>query len=226
MKLLIVEDQRDIARNLADFFSRDDWQLDFADNGIRAVELALSQYYDVVVLDLMLPGLDGISVCRQIRERASRHVPIIMLTARDATEDKITGFESGADDYLTKPFVMQELRYRCLALSHRHRVSQQHSLELGELVVDRQTRAVVRAGESIQLNQIAFDILLYLAEAYPRVVSRSELVERIWGAEGTDSDALRSHVYQLRQQLDKPFAYNMLRTVHGVGFVLQTEPPA
>ncbi len=226
MKLLIVEDQRDIARNLADFFSDDDWQLDFADNGIRAVELALGQFYDVVVLDLMLPGLDGISVCREIRERASRHVPIIMLTARDTTEDKVSGFQSGADDYLTKPFAMQELRYRCLALSHRHRLSQQHNLELGELVIDRQTRAVVRAGQTIQLNQIAFDILLHLAEAHPRVVSRSELVERIWGEDGTDSDALRSHVYQLRQQLDKPFAFSMLKTVHGVGFVLQSEDAA
>jgi len=225
VKLLIVEDQRDIARNLADFFSDDDWQLDF-DNGIRAVELALGQFYDVVVLDLMLPGLDGISVCREIRERASRHVPIIMLTARDTTEDKVSGFQSGADDYLTKPFAMQELRYRCLALSHRHRLSQQHNLELGELVIDRQTRVVVRAGQTIQLNQIAFDILLHLAEAHPRVVSRSELVERIWGEDGTDSDALRSHVYQLRQQLDKPFAFSMLKTVHGVGFVLQSEDAA
>jgi len=220
MNLLIIEDQPDIARNIADFFAADDWRLDFAYDGSQGLELALDHYYDVVVLDLMLPGLDGISVCEQIRARADRHVPILMLTARDRVEDKIGGFRSGADDYLTKPFSLQELRYRCLALARRHLLSQQHQLQVGDLSINRQTREVRRAGQVITLHQTALEILLCLADAYPRVVSRSELVRKIWGDDATDSDSLRSHVYQLRQQLDKPFPAPLLKTVHGVGFVL------
>lgn len=222
MNLLIVEDQRDIAHNIADFFSNDDWQLDFAYDGKQGLALALGNYYDVIVLDLMLPGISGLRVCEQIREQADRHVPIIMLTARDTTEDKVAGFRIGADDYLTKPFSMQELQYRCLALAKRHLLSQPHELRVGDVSINRQTKVVMRAGKELTLHQKAFEILQHLADAYPRVVSRSELVQKIWGEEGTDSDALRSHIYQLRQQLDKPFDAPMLKTVHGVGFVLQT----
>ena len=222
MNLLIVEDQRDIARNIADYLSGQEWQLDFAYDGAQGLELALSNYYDVVVLDLMLPGLDGLSVCEQLRARADRHVPVIMLTARDTMADKVTGFRAGADDYLTKPFSMEELQYRCLALARRHLLSQNHDLRIGDVIINRQTQEVMRAGQLLELHQTAFEILLHLAEAHPRVVSRSELVQKIWGDEGTDSDSLRSHIYQLRQQLDKPFAVPMLKTVHGVGFVLKT----
>ena len=223
MILLIVEDQQDIACNIADYFGGEDWQLDFASDGAQGLELALTQYYDVVVLDLMLPKLDGLSVCEQLRARSDRHVPVIMLTARDTTAEKVAGFRAGADDYLTKPFSMEELRYRCLALGRRHMLSQDHTLRIGDLTINRQSQEVTRAGRLLELHQTGFELLLYLSEAYPRVVSRSELVQRIWGDEQTDSDSLRSHVYQLRQQLDKPFAKPMLKTVHGVGFVLKVE---
>lgn len=220
MNLLIIEDQRDIAQNIADYLSDTSWQLDFAYDGLQGLDLALTNYYDVIVLDLMLPGLDGIKVCEQIRTKSDRHIPIIMLTARDTLEDKVQGFQTGADDYLTKPFSIKELQYRCLALSKRHQVSTGHNIEVGSLSINRQTHEVTREDAAIELNQIPFDILLHLAESYPRVVSRSELIQKIWGDESTDSDSLRSHIYQLRQQLDKPFESPILKTVHGVGFVL------
>lgn len=223
MRLLIVEDQRDIARNIADYFSGDDWQLDFAYDGVHGLELALGNYYDVVVLDLMLPGIDGMAVCEQLRARGDRHIPIIMLTARDTVDDKIAGFRSGADDYLTKPFSMQELKWRCLALGRRHLLSRQHRICIGDLTIDRRTHEVLRAGQPVHLQHTPFEILLCLAEAHPRVVTRSELVQKIWGDDVTDSDSLRSHVYQLRQQLDKPFPTPLLKTVHGVGFVLEPQ---
>ena len=220
MNVLIVEDQRDIAQNIADYLSDSDWQLDFAYDGLHGLDLALANYYDVIVLDLMLPGLDGIKVCEQIRAKSDRHIPIIMLTARDTLDDKVEGFESGADDYLTKPFSIKELQYRCLALSKRHKVATDHKLQIGTLTINRQTHEVTRDETAIVLNQIPFDILLHLAESYPRVVSRSELIQKIWGDDSTDSDSLRSHIYQLRQQIDKPFERPLLKTVHGVGFVL------
>jgi DNA-binding response OmpR family regulator len=222
LQVLIVEDQRDIASNIADFFADDDWQLDFAYDGNQGLALALRNFYDVIVLDLMLPGLDGLSVCEQLRLQADRHIPIIMLTARDSTDDKVSGFRSGADDYLTKPFSMQELQYRCLALARRHLLSRDHELQVGDVSINRQTKVVTRAGQRLSLHPIAFEILQQLADAYPRVVSRTELVQKIWGDESTDSDTLRSHIYQLRQQLDKPFETPVLKTVHGVGFVLQS----
>ncbi|MDF2178113.1 response regulator transcription factor [Aliiglaciecola sp. CAU 1673] len=220
LKLLIVEDNRDIALNLADYFGPLGWTLDFAEDGKQGLGLALSQYYDVVVLDLMLPKLDGWQVCRALREQAKRHVPVLMLTARDSLSDKVQGFELGADDYLTKPFALEELKVRCLALANRHQLQQPHLLELGELSLDRRSARVTRQGRDIELNAIPYQILLILASNYPRVVGKLELSERIWGDEPTESDALKSHIYLLRQALDKPFSTPLIRTVHGIGYTL------
>lgn len=224
LQILIVEDNAALARNLADYLQQHGHRLDFAADGRLGLQLALENSYDVIVLDLMLPGLDGWQICRQLREHSARHVPVLMLTARDTLDDKLRGFAHGADDYLTKPFSLEELHVRCLALSRRHLLHHDSVINIGELSIDRRRREVQRAGQPIKLSQIGYRILLLLAEAYPRVVTRSELSQRLWGDEPPDSDALRSHLYLLRQSLDKPFATPMLTTVHGIGFKLESSP--
>ena len=224
--VLLVEDQQHIARNIADYLEQRGHVLDYANNGQQGLGLALAQFYDVVILDLMLPGMDGLTVCQKIRENADRHVPIIMLTARDTIEYKVSGFSSGADDYLTKPFSLQELEVRCIALSRRHLLQSKTTIELGPLLIDRRAKEVTREGRPLPVSSMGYRILTVLAEAYPQVVSRSQLCQKLWGDEPTESDALRSHIYQLRNVLDKPFAYPLLKTVFSVGFTLAPEQAA
>jgi DNA-binding response OmpR family regulator len=221
--ILVVEDQQSIAQNIADYMADKGHVLDFATRGDQGLELALTHHYDLVILDLNLPVMDGLEVCKQLRQQASHHVPIIMLTARDSIEDKISGFTKGADDYLTKPFSLEELEVRCFALSRRHLLQADHTLTLDQLIIDRKRQQVTRAGKKLELHSMGYRILLILAEAYPQVVSRSKLSQKLWADEPTESDALRSHIYQLRNMLDKPFDYSMIKTIHGIGFVLDVK---
>ncbi|MGL1919801.1 MAG: response regulator transcription factor [Hyphomicrobiales bacterium] len=220
LTILIVEDQEAIALNMADFLEGRGHILDFASNGVLGLKLALENHYDVVILDLTLPAMDGLEVCQNIREKARRHVPILMLTARDTVADKVAGFNCGADDYLTKPFALEELEVRCIALSRRYLLLTDHILTLGSVTIDRRLKLVTRNGQPIHLNHTGYQIVEYLAEAYPQVVTRSELIQKIWGDEPTETDALRSHIYQVRTLLDKPFEGSILKTVHGIGFAL------
>ena len=220
LHVLLVEDQINIARNISDFMEEKGHVFDFANQGQQGLELALAHHYDLVILDLNLPIMDGLEVCQQVREKSTRHIPILMLTARDSIEDKVSGFTVGADDYLTKPFSLQELEVRCIALSRRHLLHTNDMLTLGPLSLDRKTNQVKRDGQLLDLHTMGFRILTILAEAYPRVVSRSQLSQKLWGDEPTESDAMRSHIYQLRSVLDKPFDFPILKTVHGVGFRL------
>lgn len=220
LKLLLIEDHRDLAKNIGDFFEQLGYIMDFAETGTRGINLSLSNYYDVIILDLMLPGMDGLQVCQQLRHEAKRHIPVLMLTARDTLQDKVTGFQHGADDYLTKPFALEELHMRCLALSKRNQLHKSHIITLGELTIDTQQQLVTRQNIPIELNTMSYRILVLLAEAHPRVLTRSELSEKLWGDDITESDSLRSHIYYLRQALDKPFEKALIRTVHGVGFAL------
>ncbi|WP_394202920.1 response regulator transcription factor [Shewanella waksmanii] len=220
LKILLVEDQHSVASNIADYMEQKGHVFDYASQGQQGLSLALSEYYDVVILDLNLPVMDGLTVCREIRQAANRHIPILMLTARDSIEDKVNGFSVGADDYLTKPFSLQELEVRCLALSRRHLLHTDELLTIGPLTVDRKTHVAMRDGKKLALHSMGFRILLELAQAYPQVVSRSELSQKLWGDDPTESDAMRSHIYQLRTVLDKPFDQPLLKTVHGIGFTL------
>lgn len=226
LNILVIEDNITVAQNVADFFSSQGYVLDFAHTGTQGLTLALENYYDVIILDLMLPGMDGIEVCKQIRTNAERHIPILMLTARDSLDDKLTGFDIGADDYLTKPFALEELHARCLVLANRQRKAAATTITLGQLTIDTQRQEAIREGQLLQLQRIPFQILLILAQSHPRTVSRSELWSRLWGDSIADSDVIRSHVYQLRQVLDKPFDNAMLATVHGVGFNLKVDDNA
>ena len=223
LHILVVEDNAMLAQNLADGLERQGHSADFAADGVLGLRLALEHHYDLVILDLGLPGMDGLEVCRCLRAQAPRRVPVLMLTARDTLGDKLTGFDSGADDYLVKPFAMEELLARCQVLARRHTLHQDHRLRIGSLCIDRQGRSAVRGTQALELTPAGYQILLALAEAHPRVLTRSELSHALWRDEPPDSDALRAHIYQLRQKLDKPFAAPMLVTVHGVGFRLDED---
>jgi DNA-binding response OmpR family regulator len=221
--ILVVEDQRSIAENIANYMESKGHVLDFAIQGNQGVELALINHYDLVILDLNLPVMDGLEACKQLREQANHHIPIIMLTARDSIDDKVSGFTVGADDYLTKPFSLEELEVRCFALSRRHLLQTHDVLTFDQLVIDRKRQQISRSGNNLELHTMGYRILSILVEAYPKVVSRSKLSQKLWGDEPTESDALRSHIYQLRNILDKPFDYPMIKTMYGIGFVLDVK---
>ena len=220
LKLLIVEDNAHIARQLGDFLSGIHWQVDFAAEGKLAIQLASTEHYDVVLLDLNLPDMDGLQVCREIKAKAARNVPVLMLTARDAFEDTARGFADGADDYLTKPFDLREVVLRCQALSRRQQLHIKQELNIGSLTLFvRETRAEF-AHQPLALTQVGFTILFQLAQHFPEAVSRSQLVQEVWGDAPPQSDALKSHIYSLRKQLELVTGHDLVRTVHQVGYQL------
>lgn len=218
--ILLVEDNQPLAANIIDYLESRGHRLHFAADGAAGLRAALALPIDVVILDVALPRLDGLALCRAFREQADRRVPVLMLTARDTLDDKLAGFASGADDYLTKPFALAELAARIDALSARASLGADYALTIGDLVVDRRARTARRGGTALRLTPIPWQMLALLAEAWPAAVPRSELSRRIWGEEPPSSDSLRSNMHLLRQVLDKPFARPMLETVHGVGYRL------
>ena len=220
MHILVVEDHRDMADNIGDFLEAQGHTVDFAMDGISAMHLALTEAFDVIVLDIMLPGMDGLTFCRKLRQEAERATPVLMLTARDTLPDKLAGFDAGADDYLVKPFALQELAARIVALAKRGGVLSPQQLAVADLTFNKQTLEVHRAGQKLTLNPACLKILTRLMEASPAVVPRVELESLLWGDELPDSDALRSHLYKLRQTIDKSFPQPLLHTVHGIGYRL------
>jgi DNA-binding response OmpR family regulator len=223
LRLLVIEDNDALRASLGELLTGAGHVVSLVADGRAGLQHALSDPPDVVVLDLGLPGLDGVRVCQALRERADRHIPILMLTARDTLDDKLRGFDAGADDYLVKPFANEELLARCVALSRRARVGAAHVQRIGTLEIDRRTGQVRRDGRVLDLRQTALRILLVLADAWPRPVTRSELIRRLWGDDPPESDPLRTHLYLLRQVLDKPFDTPMLVTIHEVGFRLDAD---
>ncbi|MXX15763.1 MAG: response regulator transcription factor [Gammaproteobacteria bacterium] len=222
--VLLVEDHRDLAETISMALESAGFTMDYAADGPEALRLATENMFDCIVLDLMLPGIDGLAVCRRLRNDHGIDTPVLMLTARDRIEDKLTGFEHGADDYLVKPFVIEELKARVNALVSRKR-GETASIRIiaGDLMVDTRTREVTRRGRPLDLSPTGFRILRILLREAPAVVSRETIEHELWGEDAPDSDALRSHVYILRKALDKPFEPDdatMIRTVKGVGFRL------
>ncbi|MCP4350800.1 MAG: response regulator transcription factor [Desulfobacterales bacterium] len=220
MRILVVEDNQDIAENIGDYFEAKGHSLDFAMDGIGGLHLALTEDYDVMILDIMLPGMDGLSLCKKLRESSARKMPVLMLTARDTLPDKISGFESGTDDYLVKPFALQELEVRIYSLVKRTKTTYTSVLTVSDLEFNIETMTVTRAGQQVELNRACLQILEMLMSASPKVVSRKELDYALWGDMPPGSDALRSHLYTLRRKIDKPFPRHLLQTVHGVGYKL------
>jgi DNA-binding response OmpR family regulator len=220
LRVLVVEDHQDIAANIADFLEARGHQADFAYNGVNGMHLALTREFDVIVLDVMLPGMDGYTFCRKLREEAKRDTPILMLTARDSLADKLAGFRAGTDDYLTKPFSLEEFEARLLSLFRRSRPNRGPLLGVGDLELDLGTRRVRRAGQVIDLNPASFRILTELMQASPNLVTKERLEAVLWGDAPPTSDALRSQIYLLRQAIDRPFQRPLLATIHGVGYRL------
>ncbi|MDO5768676.1 MAG: response regulator transcription factor [Psychrobacter sp.] len=218
-KILIIEDNPDIVANIYAFFEPKGFELDNAHNGPSGLKLATSNRYDVILLDVMLPGMDGTKLCKALRDDYHNKTPVLMLTARDTVSDKVAGFDSGADDYLIKPFSLIELEARIKALIRRHQDEHfSHSLDIGDLSLNAQEHIVKRAGQLLKLTPTGFKILQTLMAASPRVVSKAELEEAVWGEDIPSSDALRTHLHSVRQQVDKPFAHAMIITLPGVGY--------
>ena len=220
MRILLVEDNRDILANLADYLELKGYSVDCAQDGLSGLHLAVGNHYDLIVLDVMLPGLDGYSLCRRLREEARSSVPVIMLTARDQLDDRLQGFKSGADDYLLKPFALSELAARIEAVLRRAQGGGRRELQVGDLKYDLDTLEVTREGRLLKLNPVGLKLLAVLMQKSPHVLRREVLEEALWGDDCPDSDSLRSHVHQLRQVIDKPFDKPLLQTVHGVGYRL------
>jgi len=221
MRVLVIEDNPDIVANLHDFLEPLGYQLDSARTGPAGLAFLRDQPYDVIVLDLMLPGMDGLEVCRQLRTSLRVRTPLLMLTARDTVPDKVAGLEAGADDYLVKPFSLAELEARLKALGRRGpSLAADAVIRFGEVELDPGTHQARRAGQLLRLTPTAYQLLFTLLRAAPQVVTREQLEHEVWRDQRPDSDALRTHIHALRHALDKPFAAHMLRTIPGVGFRL------
>jgi DNA-binding response OmpR family regulator len=219
--ILLIEDNRGISEMVGEFLERRGYGLDYAIDGVTGLHLAVSNSYDVIVLDLMLPGIDGLELCRKLRTEAKKSTPVLMLTARDTLEDKLIGLDAGADDYLVKPFEIRELEARVRALIRRDRrqVSAE-VLRVGDLVLDTATLRLTRGGQELTVSPIGLKVLGILMRESPRVVSRRDIEREVWGDLLPDSDTLRSHLYNLRKIIDKPFQKSLLHTIHSAGYRL------
>ena len=219
--VLLIEDNADLCANMWDFLEPRGYTVDAANDGISGLNLASTREYDVIVLDLTLPQIDGLEVCRRLRSDSGRSTPVLILTARDTLEDKLRGFESGADDYLVKPFALEELDARLLALVKRSSPEQaSRLLQVGDLTFDLETLEVTRAGKRIKLTPTSLQILELLMRRSRCIVPRRELERALWGDAPPDSDSLRAHIHTLRSAIDKSFDVPLLHTVHGIGYRL------
>jgi DNA-binding response OmpR family regulator len=221
-RILVVEDHAVLRAQIVAVLAAAGWRVEEASDGRLALQMALEEPPDVLVLDLGLPGLDGLDVCARLRQQADRHVPVLMLTARDTLPDKGRGFAAGADDYLLKPFASEELLWRCRALARRGELGRSHVLEHGPLRIDRRSGEVHCHERPVEVSGHALRLLVALAEAWPRTVSRSELEQQLWADDPPESDALRSHLHTLRKALGP--SQSLVKTIHGVG--LRLDVPA
>ncbi|MCS4278762.1 response regulator transcription factor [Stenotrophomonas rhizophila] len=221
MRLLVIEDNRQLVANLFDYFEARGHVLDVAPDGVTGLHLAVSQPYDALILDWMLPRMEGPEVLRRLRADHGSEVPVIMLTARDELPDKIAGFRAGADDYLTKPFALPELEVRLEALMVRAKGRNPRKvLEVADLKLDLATLEAHRDGKVLHLYPACRKLLEVLMRASPGAVTRQQLEFALWGDELPDGDLLRSHVYELRRSVDGPFQQKLIHTLPRVGYRL------
>lgn len=221
LSVLLIEDNLVLARQVVSFLEGLQWQVDFASQGKQGQQLALEHYFDVVVLDLNLPDCDGLDVCQHIKANANRMVPVLMLTARYAFEDKAKGFNYGADDYLTKPFDLRELALRCEAMARRPTLHHETILQRGALTLDSRSFSVVWQQTPVKVTKLGFEILKKLAEDYPHPVARSDLISHLWGDSPPQSNALKSHMYSLRKALEQASQQPILYTISNIGYQLK-----
>lgn len=223
MHILIVDDTHSVAETIADYLELEGMTIDFAYHGEAALQLVQDNHYDAIIMDIMMPKMDGITAVRKLREELFCNTPIIFLTAKDQLEDKIASFKAGGDDYLVKPFALEELSLRLQALSHRGVRQNIGHLSFADISVDVKSGQVNCAGKNIKVSPIQLTILKVLLKKAPNIVSRQEVIQAIWGDESPSSDALRSHVYSLRTKLAEGQNESRLETIHGQGFRLKSE---
>ena len=221
-RVLVIEDQHDIAANIWDFLERRGYEVDHCADGVSGLAQAMRGDIDVVVLDLGLPRMDGLDLCRRLRA-AGNGVPILMLTARDTLDDKLRGFAEGADDYLVKPFAMRELEARIRAVQRRGPADAGVHAFAG-LAYDAGTMTAEREGRRIPLTRLQGAVLAALLREAPRIVPHARLIEAAWRTGGGDVAALQTQVYELRTLVDKPFAHALIRSVRGIGYRLVAPP--
>ncbi len=217
LRILIIEDQLDIAASIWDYLERRLYAVDHARDGDSGLARAIQGGFDVVVLDLGLPGMDGLELCRRLRAEG-RAVPVLMLTARDTLEDKLRGFCEGADDYMVKPFLMAELEARIQALHRRGRPSAGAEIGFGDISYQPSTMLASREGRQFILSRSQARLLELLLREAPSVVSHQRLMRELWSDGEGDVASLHTHFYALRNMLDKPFSYPMIHSVHGIGY--------
>lgn len=222
--ILVVEDEDSLARFLQLELNHEGYHVEMAQNGYEALGMISDGRWDLILLDIMLPGLDGFEVCRRIRK--STDVPVIMLTARDAVPDKVKGLDAGADDYVTKPFVIEELLARIRARLRTTPAARQEGNRLvaGDLVISRDTRQATRGGQPVPLTRREFDLLVYLVENSGLVVSRETILASVWGYDYYGGDnVVDVYIRYLRAKIDEPFSTRLIHTVRGVGYTLREE---
>lgn len=223
MRLLLIEDDTDLAENVLDFFELNGCTADYCSSGEAALELLHDNHYDAIILDINLPGIDGFETCSLIRHKLRLNTPILMLTARTMLDDKLTGFESGTDDYLAKPFELAELRMRLSALVRRSKQGMADLFCIEDLCVDVEKGTVTRGGTRIDLPPICYAILMKLVEQYPGYATKEEIVYYVWKDQPPLTDSLKVHFYTLRQLVDKPFSRQLIHSVRGRGYLISAE---
>lgn len=222
LSVLVIESCHQLGRQICDFLLQAGMHVDFASTGPLGLKLARTNSFDVIVLNVRLSGSRGIELCRSLKQLCNPIAPVLLISDSDCLTEKRQGFAAGADDFMSKPYCLEELSLRCEALSRRHRLHQPQIISIGELYINENQRMVTRAGRTLKLSNTDFDILMTLAYAYPNSVSRRQLADKIWAGTSCDSDVIRSHIYTLRRVLDKPFATPMLKTLHGQGYKLDS----
>jgi DNA-binding response OmpR family regulator len=225
MRVLVVEDEPKIAAYVRRSLEEQGYAVDAASNGHEALDWAEAVDFDLIVLDLMIPEIDGVSVCRELRRRG-RSAPILMLTARDAVDDRVAGLDAGADDYLGKPFALKELLARVRALTRRPSdVPKNPILQLANLSLDTRTRRVERAGRPIDLTAKEYAVLECLMREPGRVLTRSEIAEHVWNYDAyIQSNIVDAYILKLRRKIDSGFEVRLIHTVRGVGYRLSSDP--
>ena len=223
MRILLIEDEKKVADFIARGLRAERMAVDVAGDGPTGWEMASRIDYDVIILDLMLPGMSGTELLRRLR-RNGRDSAVLVLTARDATPDKVENFEAGADDYLTKPFAFAELKVRIKALLRRQPSTRSNVLKVADLEVDRLGQQVRRGGKKIELTSKEYALLEYLASHAGRVLSRTMIIEHVWDEsfEGL-TNIVDVYVRHLREKIDEPFSTRLIRTVRGVGYCIGEE---
>jgi two-component system copper resistance phosphate regulon response regulator CusR len=221
MRLLVVEDDEEIAEQIARALRGDGYTVDVLDNGRDAPGQVAMNHYLLIVLDGMLPGMDGWAVCRELRRRRDA-VPILMLTARDSVDDRVRGLEEGADDYLVKPFDYRELLARVRALIRRDKVVRTGIIKVADLEIDSRSHHVTRAGQEIRLTPREYSLLEALARNAGRTLTRDVILDRIWDREENTENAVNFHVTSLRRKVDAGHDVKLIHTVHGFGYVLRS----